>query len=113
MMLTQGATLVKPTLYGNRRAIRVFLEWPFTASKHNKITTNQNYTSQLHFFASPSAVRLLVPAKNKDAPLAAYKFRQVFRLTNLFNPTAHIGFASDLDTYRFPIAYRQYIEYME
>jgi hypothetical protein len=56
---------------------------------------------------------LFVPAQNKDAPLAAYEFRQVFRLANLFNPTAHIGFASNLDTYRFPIAYSQYIEYME
>jgi hypothetical protein len=56
---------------------------------------------------------LLVPAQNKDAPLAAYKLWQVFRLANLFNPTAHIGFASDLDTYRFSIPYSQYIEYMK
>jgi hypothetical protein len=56
---------------------------------------------------------LFVPAQNKDAPLAAYEFRQVFRLANLFNPTANVGFASDLDTYRFPIAYSQYIEYMK
>jgi hypothetical protein len=62
-------------------------------------------TSQLGFFASPSAIRLFVPAQNKDAPLAAYEFGQIFRLANLFNPTAHIGFASDLDTYRFAIAY--------
>jgi hypothetical protein len=70
-------------------------------------------TSQLNFFASPSAIRLFVPAQDKNAPLAAYEFRQVFRLANLFNPTAHIGFASDLDTYRFPITYSQYIKYME
>jgi hypothetical protein len=56
---------------------------------------------------------LFVPAQNKDTPLAADEFRQVFRLANLFNPTAHVGFASDLDTNRFSIAYRQNIEYME
>jgi hypothetical protein len=56
---------------------------------------------------------LFVPAQNKDAPLAAYEFGQVFRLANLFNPTRHIGFAGYLNAYRFPIAYSQYIEYME
>jgi hypothetical protein len=68
---------------------------------------------QLGFFASPSAVWLLVPTKNDYAPLAAYEFWQVFRLANLFNPTAHIGFAGDLNAYRFAIAYSQYVKYME
>jgi hypothetical protein len=56
---------------------------------------------------------LFVPAQNKDAPLAAHEFRQVFRLAYFFNPTAHIGFASDLYAYGFAIAYGQYVKYME
>jgi hypothetical protein len=72
-----------------------------------------NYTLQLHFLASPSAVRLLVPAQNKDAPFATDQFWQILRFANLFNPTAHIGFAGYLYPYRFPIPYRQYVKYME
>jgi hypothetical protein len=76
-------------------------------------TTNLYYNLKLKLFASVSAIRLLKPANDQYAPFGLDKLWQVFRLADLLNPRGHIGFAGYLYAYRFPITYRQYVEYME